>query len=548
MGIQLRERLTAIGAWLHRTFAGEGESSATTRRILAVALFVALVTPGVLVQLRYQKTFWEYTCDDAYISFRYAQSFAAGNGLVFNDGERVEGYSNFLWTALLGAVHVVRDGPMEQTAAVFGFLSAVGMIVYAALITRVLSRSNRVAVFLAAALVGLSASIAYYSTSGLETGFFGFLLTGAAYHFIRRDEGIHAAVAFAYLLMAAVSRPEGPMYLVFAAAFLVIEAAAVRRPFTWATALGLVGACLGLGLFFGFRLLYYGDLLPNTYYAKVPDWILSHDRPGTGMRNVVAFLTDSGGVFLFPLAFLALRNRERSAATMFVIGVIMCGVAFMVYAGFDWMPLHRFVTPVFPLIVAAGVAGIFSRREKPVPSILMALLLVLVVGYQQAGVVTEFRERADRYPNHLMTGASLQEVGADVSEITGGTGTLVTKRIGAVPYVSGLTTWDMFGLTDREIARIMRSHERRDLDPEVPPELDRNWAIATTLIDERRPDYVLLYTNRLPVNANAPTEQEIWSFSYPDAWVYHRAHFTGYRYLKHWNTAVGEWAILLGRP
>src|SRR5437764_1315440 len=36
--------------------------------------------------------------DDAYISFRYAGNLLHGRGLVFNAGERVEGYSNFLWT------------------------------------------------------------------------------------------------------------------------------------------------------------------------------------------------------------------------------------------------------------------------------------------------------------------------------------------------------------------------------------------------------------------------------------------------------------------
>ena len=40
--------------------------------------------------------------DDAYISFRYARNFAEGNGLVWNLGERVEGYTNFLWTLGLG--------------------------------------------------------------------------------------------------------------------------------------------------------------------------------------------------------------------------------------------------------------------------------------------------------------------------------------------------------------------------------------------------------------------------------------------------------------
>ena len=39
-----------------------------------------------------------WVCDDAFISFRYAENLVRGFGLVFNPGERVEGYSNFLWT------------------------------------------------------------------------------------------------------------------------------------------------------------------------------------------------------------------------------------------------------------------------------------------------------------------------------------------------------------------------------------------------------------------------------------------------------------------
>jgi len=39
--------------------------------------------------------------DDAFISFRYADNFVQGNGLVWNPGEKVEGYTNFLWTILI---------------------------------------------------------------------------------------------------------------------------------------------------------------------------------------------------------------------------------------------------------------------------------------------------------------------------------------------------------------------------------------------------------------------------------------------------------------
>jgi hypothetical protein len=56
---------------------------------LGVLLIVAFAfTHGAL--------FWGFTVEDAYISFRYARNFVQGHGLVFNPGERVEGYTNFL--------------------------------------------------------------------------------------------------------------------------------------------------------------------------------------------------------------------------------------------------------------------------------------------------------------------------------------------------------------------------------------------------------------------------------------------------------------------
>jgi len=50
-------------------------------------------------------SFGDIVQDDAFISYRYAQNLAEGRGLVYNAGERVEGYSDFLWTvAIAGAV------------------------------------------------------------------------------------------------------------------------------------------------------------------------------------------------------------------------------------------------------------------------------------------------------------------------------------------------------------------------------------------------------------------------------------------------------------
>jgi len=43
----------------------------------------------------------DFLQDDAFISYRYVQNFLNGDGLVFNIGERVEGFTNFGWIVYL---------------------------------------------------------------------------------------------------------------------------------------------------------------------------------------------------------------------------------------------------------------------------------------------------------------------------------------------------------------------------------------------------------------------------------------------------------------
>src|SRR4051812_49273934 len=45
--------------------------------------------------------------DDAMISMRFARNFANGLGLVWNAGERVQGYTNPAWTFLMAGVQML---------------------------------------------------------------------------------------------------------------------------------------------------------------------------------------------------------------------------------------------------------------------------------------------------------------------------------------------------------------------------------------------------------------------------------------------------------
>src|SRR5437773_1541112 len=76
----------------------------------------------VLLTAAHATAFWHLTIDDAFISFRYARNLVQGYGLVFNPGEYVEGYTNFLWTLLMAGVVALGNDP-EIVSKLLGLLS-----------------------------------------------------------------------------------------------------------------------------------------------------------------------------------------------------------------------------------------------------------------------------------------------------------------------------------------------------------------------------------------------------------------------------------------
>ncbi len=101
--------------------------------------------------------------DDAYISFRYAKNAALGHGLVYNPGEPVEGYTNFLWTVLFVPVEMMGLDP-GPVGALLGMACTVGLL-HA---TWKLGNKGWLAPILVASFPGL----ALEGVQGLETCFY----------------------------------------------------------------------------------------------------------------------------------------------------------------------------------------------------------------------------------------------------------------------------------------------------------------------------------------------------------------------------------------
>jgi arabinofuranosyltransferase len=504
--------------------------------------FWAAVLPALGLLAYQQKLFWRFTCEDAFISFRYARNLAEGHGLVFNPGVRVEGFSNPLWTLVLALYDSV-GGELTEGSKLLGLLAAGATLVLSSRLALHLSGRDPDrplagvgAALVTALLFSVDVSVRYYASSGLETMLQALLITAGASCYAMRRFGW----ALAWFTLAAVGRPEGLALLGVAVLFRVGERLVSRETFRRREGMAILAALCVLGALLGLRVLYYGDWLPNTFYAKPPDWMAGQPpRPWGGLRYTGWFLEGHGGYVILVLALLALARRDRLRDGLFMLAVLATGFGFVLYANFDWMVYHRFLAPYLGVLLAMATAGVVTacRRASSawVPGAALAALLALGALPQKAAS-DWFVAHEGQYPNHLMSAQRLVELGRQLGETYGPGAVLATKRVGAVPFHSRQVTEDLLGLTDREIGRVVHRE----------PAATRWPAIARIVLD-REPDLLLVYPHAVLSDPDAPSQADLRSIPNPDREALRLALARGYRYASHVQTADAEYAYLYAR-
>ncbi len=95
---------------------------------LRIDRWLALPTLAVGLVLAHCAYLWPWMLDDAFIYMRYAENFTAGHGFVFNPGEVCDGYSSFLWVAILALAHSC-GADLVVFARVASALCVIGSIV-----------------------------------------------------------------------------------------------------------------------------------------------------------------------------------------------------------------------------------------------------------------------------------------------------------------------------------------------------------------------------------------------------------------------------------
>ncbi len=362
---------------------GADEGRMLSQQLKAPLGFILACLPWLALLGWLASVSWFLT-DDAFISFRYVRNLLEGHGLVFNPGERVEGYSNFLWVLELAAIWRVLGWAPEDAAPWLSVVFTAGTVgALAWWVYRLPSLRNRGLVgWMALGLVCSSATFAVWtSAGGLETRQFTFFIVLAVVCLsLYRDRRAGLLAASFSLAGAALTRPEGPLIAVCCFGWFFVQRMADAKGLRvdWRELAYLAAPFVILvAAHFLFRYAYYGEWLPNTYYAK-------HVRPWyeSGFRYLLAAALDTGLYLLVPLAWVALRHRWRESRdgiyglVLLLIGVHMVYVMRIGGDHFEYRPLD-FYWPLLALPAAEGIACIGSRlaafdwRRIPIPTALL---------------------------------------------------------------------------------------------------------------------------------------------------------------------------------
>ena len=402
--------------------------------------------------------------DDCFISFRYAQNLVEGHGLVYNPGERVEGYTNFLWVLFMAGVMKLGLSP-ELVSNILGISSGLAILAAVVWLGAKSSSWHDPLIWIAPLCLAVNRTFGAWSTSGLETQFFSLLVLLAMLrlHWERKRGDKWPVVSSLLFAAATLTRPDGALYFTVAACFFGGEAVLLRRRRIAALAVWLVPYVVIVGTHVAWRYSYYGYLVPNTFYVKVSG--LWWEQSSVWLWQ---FVREYQVLVLAPLVIAALVLR-RDFLTLLFCGILAAHTAYMIYIGGDRFEFRfmNAILPYFYWLVQEGIRGLvhWARTKKlnPLTSLAGGLVLGLVAiglsfrantvkpvrGHQNYGIAR--LEYMNVYTvRRMMQGKFLRDL-VDKGYLTGKE-LLAVGGAGALPYYSRFPTLDFRGLNDVHVA------------------------------------------------------------------------------------------------
>jgi arabinofuranosyltransferase len=452
--------------------------------------------------------------DDAMISMRYAKNLAHGYGLVWNPGgDRVEGYTNPLWVLFMSIVHFLPIAPSKTSLfiqiAAAAFLAA--NLYFVRKIALTVSDGSEGVSLGAVLLTASYLPINNWGLQGMEVSVLVLIMSIASWWALtclrdgRFSFPLYILLGFSTWVRPDMIVPFGGIMLFLA----VADSSNRKRHLLWGSLI-LLGFCSAQT---AFRVWYFGDPLPNTYYLKLTGYPLML-RITAGIYVLAQFIWNAN-ILLFVLPFmLGLSGDRRVLLLLWLLGIQML---YSVYVGGDaweyWGGSNRYISiamPGFFILLACGLsrlsrlitdgfkpgpvlAGLQAVQWRPaVFPILIGISVLCLNSIHGVGALAELL--LVRAPLHSGAGgeneSEVREALA-LRRVTTPAASMTLARAGTIPYFSDRIGIDLLGKNDTHIAHepMRRSSSGlRALIEFRPGHMKYDYAYS---IGERRPDLVV---------------------------------------------------------
>ncbi len=397
-----------------------------------------------------------YTADDAFITFRYAEQIALGNGFVYNLGERALGTTTPLFTLLLSIFSLMRI-PLVWGALAISLVASglTALVLYK--FARAL-RFTHLAILPAALYIGFPRSIPA-EISGMETAFFT-LLVISAFYFQHRKLGIYA---LGMATLASVTRPEGLGLL----AMLLLYNLWQDRT-AWLRLIFTPLMILGPWLLFAWQ--YFGSVIPHSVTAKMALYSQFGTMAPTEALVHLLYLDSPFGWIMLALLLIGTweLNRSQNAGKLELVWIV--GI-FLFFSLSKTHLFHWYITPIYPvflLFVAAGINAI-CERVRIAPSLagrlgesgaVVAALALIALSFTQVDHYREIQQTTERVH---------KEIGTYLFAQTEPDAIVAVEDIGYMGYYSKRIILDRDGLVSPIAVEYNRTAHYLDLVSDTQP-------------------------------------------------------------------------------
>lgn len=316
-----------------------------------------------------------WVTEDAYITFKHIDNFIAGNGLVFNQGESVEGFTHPVWALLILGLRLIGI-PNHLGSILLGyFFSLAGLYL-------LLKFAGKSAILLAVAVILSNQGFVDFSTAGMETSLTFFLISHLFYEIVPANFKSPAKVSLILSLLY-LNRPEFGILLFYYGIYTIylsFKAKNLQQIIDF-----VVPVILFAGGYHLFRWFYYQDIFPNTYYAK-SGGAASYIQ---GLKYILHFTLYSylfiPYILFWFYTFIKKKSMRRNDLRRLArdLGALFLMVFYIVRVGGDFMAF-RLLLPSFYFFVI--LTGYYMQKwwlhELPAIKVFkfnLALLLIVFI-------------------------------------------------------------------------------------------------------------------------------------------------------------------------